>query len=160
MRGKIFFLTMLVIVPFLAPGFAPGESSTLEAQEQDSLRVMQIEDYASRDRIRLNTMIGVVYGTSEAQMTRILTDIETFLKNHPQIWPDTVVVRFTGFGASSLDIEVMCWFQTTDFNTFRDCRQETLLAIMRIVEEAGSSFAFPTQTLHLVKEDCTPPESS
>ena len=46
MRGKIFFLAMLVIVPFLAPGLAPGESSTLEAQEQDSLRVMQIEDYA------------------------------------------------------------------------------------------------------------------
>ena len=50
MRGKIFFLAMLVIAPFLAPGLAPGlapaKSSTLQAQEQDSLRVMQIEDYA------------------------------------------------------------------------------------------------------------------
>jgi MscS family membrane protein len=126
---------------------------TLVTLPNGKLADMQIEDFASRERIRFNATIGVVYGTTEAQMQRVLEGIETFLKQHPHIWPDTVVVRFAGFGASSLDIEIMCWFQTTDFNTFRNYRQETLLAIMRIVEEAGSSFAFPTQTLHVVQEN-------
>lgn len=42
MRGKIFFLTLAVIGLFIGP----SEKARLEAQEQDSLRIMQIEDYA------------------------------------------------------------------------------------------------------------------
>jgi MscS family membrane protein len=97
-------------------------------------------------------MVGVVYGTTEAQMQRILAGMEKVLRDHPKIWPDTVVVRFSGFGASSLDIEVMAWFLTTDYNVFRDCRQDALLGFMRVVEGEGSSFAFPTRTVHLVTE--------
>jgi MscS family membrane protein len=61
-----------------------------------------------------------------------------------------VVVRFAAFSASSLDIEVMAWFQTADIAVFRDCRQEVLFGFMRVVEESGSSFAFPTRTVHVV----------
>jgi MscS family membrane protein len=113
---------------------------------------MRIETYTVRDRIRLSTTIGVVYETTEAQLQTILSGMEAMLRAHPRIWPDTVVVRFAGFGASSLDIEVMCWFQTTDFNEFRQFRQEVLFAFMKIVLDAGSSFAFPTRTVHLVTE--------
>jgi hypothetical protein len=98
---------------------------------------MRIEDFASRDRIRLSATIGVVYGTTRAQIERIVAGMETVLRDHPLIWPDTVVVRFAGFGASSLDIEVMAWFRTSDFNVFRDCRQEALFGFMRVVEEAA-----------------------
>lgn len=125
---------------------------TLITLPNGRLSDMRIETFAARDRIRLSTKIGVVYGTTEEQMQRILAGIEKVLRDHPHIWPDTVVVRFVGFGASSLDVEIMCWFETTDFNTFRDYQQEALLGIMRVVEEAGTSFAFPTQTLHLVND--------
>jgi MscS family membrane protein len=120
----------------------------------------RIEDYAARDRIRLSCTVGVVYGTSEEQMKRILAGMEKVLRGHPKIWPDTVVVRFVRFGASSLDIEVMAWFQTTDYNVFRDCQQDVLLGFMGVVEREGSSFAFPTQTVHLVRDDTPPPASS
>jgi len=125
---------------------------TLVSLPNGMLADMRIEDYASRDRIRLHCMVGVVYGTTRAQMLRIIAGMEQALRAHPKIWPDTVVVRFAGFGASSLDIEVMAWFQTTDYNVFRDCRQEALLDFMGVVEAEGSSFAFPTQTVHLVRD--------
>jgi MscS family membrane protein len=113
---------------------------------------MRIETFAVRDRIRFTTTIGVVYGTTEAQMRQVLQGMEAVLRAHPKIWPDAVVVRFAGFGASSLDIEIMCWFETVDFNEFRVFRQEVLFAFMKIVEDAGTSFAFPTRTVHLVTE--------
>jgi MscS family membrane protein len=125
---------------------------TLISIPNGKLADMRIEDFAARERIRFAGTIGVVYGTTEAQMTRIIAGMEKVLRDHPKIWPDTVVVRFGGFGASSLDIEVMVWFETTDYNVFRDCRQDVLFGFMRVVEEAGSSFAFPTQTVHLVTE--------
>ncbi len=43
----------------------------------------------------------------------------------------------------------MCWFQTADYDVFRRIRQDVLLGILRIVEEAGTSIAFPTTTVKL-----------
>jgi MscS family membrane protein len=133
---------------------------TLVTIPNGKLSEMRIEDFAARDRIRLSTKVGVVYGTTEAQMQRILAGMEKVLRDHPKIWPDTVVVRFVGFGDSSLDIEVMAWFQTTDYNEFRDCQQDALLGFMRVVEGAGSGFAFPTRTVHLVADQPAPPAAS
>lgn len=111
---------------------------------------MRIETYAVRDRIRLSTTIGLAYGTTEAQLRRALEGMEAVLRAHPKTWPDAVVVRFAGFGSSSLDIEVMCWFETANFDEFRDIRQDVLFGFMKVVEDAGTSFAFPTRTVHLV----------
>ena len=66
------------------------------------------------------------------------------------VWPDTVVVRFLGFAESSLNVELMAWFQTTDVGEYRDIRQDILLGMMELVENAGTTFAFPTRTVHLV----------
>jgi MscS family membrane protein len=126
---------------------------TLISIPNGQLSDKRIESFAARDRIRFAATIGVVYGTTHAQMDRVLKGLESVLRSHPRIWPDTVVVRFAGFGPSSLDIEVMCWFQTTDYDEFRALREEALLGFMRVVEEAGTGFAFPTRTVHIVSED-------
>ena len=123
---------------------------TLVSIPNGKLADMRIEDYASRDRIRFTCTVAGRLRHPEAQIQGILAGMEKVLRDHPKIWPDTVVVRFAGFGASSLDIEVMAWFLTTDYNVFRGCRQDTLLGFMRVVEAEGSSFAFPTRTVHLV----------
>jgi MscS family membrane protein len=110
---------------------------------------MRLESFSARDRMRLACTLGLVYDTTAAQMRRVLAGLEAALRAHPQIWPDAVVVRFKEFGASSLDIEVMAWFQTPEWSEFQLIRQEVLLQFMEVVERAGTSFAFPTQTVHL-----------
>jgi MscS family membrane protein len=114
---------------------------------------MRLESLAVRDRMRLACTIGLVYGTTESQMREVLEGFERILRSHPHIWPDSIVVRFKEFGDSSLNIEVMAWFQTPVWSEFQLMRQEVLLQFMEVVEKAGSSFAFPTRTVHLVKED-------
>jgi MscS family membrane protein len=83
-------------------------------------------------------------------MRQVIDDFERILREHPKIWPDGITVRFVSFGDSSLNIDVMAWFQTADWNEFQLIRQNTLLQFMEIVEKAGSSFAFPTRTVHVV----------
>jgi MscS family membrane protein len=114
---------------------------------------MQIETFAERDRIRLNAVFALQYGTTADQLREVLAGIEALLRAHPKIWPEIVVVRFLAFADSSLSLEVMAWFQTTDFGEFREIRQEILLGVMEVVERAGTSFAFPTRTVHLVGPD-------
>jgi MscS family membrane protein len=123
---------------------------TLVSIPNGRLSEMRIEDFASRDRIRFAVTVGLVYGTSDEQVRRVVAGIEAMLRANPKVWTDAVVARLLGFGPSSLDVEVLCWFRTSDYDEFRALRQEALLGIMRIVAEAGTDLAFPTQTLHLV----------
>jgi MscS family membrane protein len=109
----------------------------------------RIESFTLRDRLRLSTTIGLVYGTTSQQMRAILAELEAILRRHPKIWPDAVVVRFKELAASSLDIEIMAWFQTADWSEFQAIRQDILLEFMAAIERNGSAIAFPTRTVHV-----------
>ena len=121
---------------------------TLITLPNGKLAEMRIETFAVRDRIRFFTTIGLVYETHREQMTQVLENFEAILRAHPLVWPDNIAVRFRQFGESSLDIDVMAWF-VCDWDTFMLVRQEILLQFMEVVEQAGSSFAFPSRTLYL-----------
>lgn len=125
---------------------------TLISVPNGKLAEMRLESYSARDRLRLACNVGLVYSTTPAQLRSVLTELELVLRAQPKIWSEAVVVRFKEFGDSSLNIEVMAWFQTADWAEFQLIRQEVLLQFMDVVSRAGSSFAFPTRTVHLVPE--------
>jgi MscS family membrane protein len=110
---------------------------------------MTIESLAARDRILFECRVGLVYDTSADQVRRVLRELERILRKHEDIWPESIDVHFVGYGASSLDVEVMAWFQTTDFSRFLALRQEILLEFMQAIAAAGSALALPAQTLHI-----------
>ena len=123
---------------------------TLVSIPNGKLADMRLETFAVRDRLRLACTVGLAYGSSVAQIRSVRAGIESVLRQHPKIWQDTVIVRFKEFGESSLNLEVMAWFQTSDWGEFLAIREDTLLQFLEVVEREGSSFAFPTRTLHVV----------
>ena len=125
---------------------------TLISIPNGKLSEQRLESFQARDRMRLAATLGVTHGTTRSQMQAVLEGFERVLRAHPKIWPDAVVVKFKEFAASSLDIEIMAWFDVPTWGDFQKCREEVLLDFMRVVEEAGTSFAFPTRTVHLVNE--------
>ncbi|WP_437972341.1 mechanosensitive ion channel family protein [Sorangium sp. So ce260] len=122
---------------------------TLVTIPNGKLADLQIESYTARDRMRLACVLSLVHETTPEQLRAVIDGCERALRAHPMIWPDDVVVRFVGVGPSSLDVEVMAWFQTSDFGEFRNIRQEMLITFLEIVGSAGSRLAHPTQTLHV-----------
>jgi len=120
------------------------------------LAEQRIETFAARDRLRLYAAIGLVYETSPAQMRAILGGIEQLLREQEKVWPDDVAVRMTGFGQSSLDIELQCWILTTDYAAYAALRTSIYLKIMDVVEQAGTAFARPTRTVQ-IHEDASRP---
>lgn len=125
---------------------------TLISIPNGKLAEMRLESFSARDRMRLACNVGLVYSTSTAQLRVILSELERVLREHPKIWSEAVVVRFKEFGDSSLNIEVMAWFETADWSEFQLIRQELLLQFMEVVGNAGSSFAFPSRTVYMVNE--------
>lgn len=122
---------------------------TLISIPNGQLAEKRIESFAARDRIRLFATIGLTYSTTSTQLREVMRELERRLRQEEKIWPDNVILRFAAFAQNSIDLEVMCWFMTTDFDEFCAIRTRVFIDFMTIVERAGASFAFPTRTLHV-----------
>ena len=57
-----------------------------------------------------------------------------------------------GFGAYSLDLAVFAYIRTRDWLNYRAIREDINLRIMDIVKEAGTGFAFPSQTAYFGRD--------
>jgi len=113
---------------------------------------MQIENFAHRDRIWFHTTLGVRYETSADQMRFLLLELKKLLVGHPKVHPDPARARFVGFGAFSLDIEIFAYVMTRDINEFLAVREDLLLRIIDLVENSGTGFAFPSQTIYTASD--------
>ena len=122
---------------------------TLITIPNGKLAEMLLESYAARDRMRLVCILRLRYGTSAAQIRRIVGEIEQILRAHPKVAQDAVGVALKELGESSLNVEVVAALQTIDGSEFERIRQDMLLRFMETVERAGSAFAFPTP-VHLL----------
>jgi MscS family membrane protein len=114
---------------------------------------LRLENYALRDQRRLWTMIGVRYETTPDQLRYVLARLRQILLAHPRVTADPARVRFVGFGAYSLDIEVFGYIDTADHTEFLGIREDLYLHFMDAVKEAGTGFAFPSSTTYLGRDD-------
>jgi MscS family membrane protein len=114
---------------------------------------IQLENFAVRDRIRFHTTLGLRYETTADQLRWTLVKLRELLLAHPKVDLDPARIRFVGYGAYSLDLEIFAYVHTPDWNEFLAIREDLLLRIMDVVEESGSGFAFPSQTLYVGQDD-------
>ena len=126
---------------------------TLITVPNAALADMQLINWAKCDRMLINATIGLRYETENDQLRHVLVKFREMLHAHPKIHSDTVRVRFADFGQSSLDIGVRIYALTQDFNEFHAIREDVLLRMSEIVKKSGSSFAFPSQTLYMGRDD-------
>jgi MscS family membrane protein len=114
---------------------------------------LRLENFARRDRMRLWTMIGVRYETTPDQLRYLLAQLREILLAHPRVTDDPARVRFVGFGAYSLDMEVFAYVDTSDWNEFLGIREDLYLRFMDAVKGAGTGFAFPSSTTYVGRDD-------
>jgi MscS family membrane protein len=113
---------------------------------------MQLENFAVRDRIWLHVVLGLRYETTPDQLRHVLVEIRKMLYAHPRVHPDPARIRFVGFGAYSLDLEVFAYVLTGEYGEFLAVREDIYLRIMDIVAAGGTGFAFPSQTTYLSQD--------
>ena len=113
---------------------------------------LQIINWARCDQMLIEQIIGLRYETDTDQLRYVLAKIREMSYGHPRIDTDTVRVRFAGYGASSLDIDIRIYAMTREWNDFFAIQEDVLFRIKDIVERSGTGFAFPSQTLYLGKD--------
>ena len=109
-----------------------------------------IENFSRRGIRRIKMHIGLTYSTNSEQIRKIMADIKEILKGHEGIsQSDSLMVNFDTFGDSSLNIFIYTFTKTANWETYLDIKEDINLKIMKIVEDNGSSFAFPSQSIYV-----------
>ena len=110
---------------------------------------MQLDNFTARDQRLLKTVLGLRYETTPDQIRHVLEELRKLLANHPRVLEEPAWVRFVGYGAYSLDVEIFAYLLCSDQDTFLAIQEEILLRIADIVKACGADFAFPSQTTYL-----------
>ncbi|MEN8161513.1 MAG: mechanosensitive ion channel family protein [Myxococcota bacterium] len=126
---------------------------TLVTVPNAEFSALPLENFAARDRIWFQTVLGLRYETTADQMRHVLAGLTRLLQDDPRVDADPARVRFVGFGAFSLDVEVFAYIRTRDWSEFLKIREELLLRIMDCVDASGSGFAFPSQTIYTAADE-------
>jgi MscS family membrane protein len=105
---------------------------------------MQIENLTGRKSFRFNPKIKIRIDTSPDQVRYILLELQKLLYAHSKVADSPLRVRFTGFGDYSLNVDINCYINTTDFNENLAVAEDLNLRIMKIISDAGSEIAIPT----------------
>ena len=108
-----------------------------------------ISNYAEMESRRLVHKLGVVYDTEISKLKKIPKIIETIVDNTQDAKFDRC--HFTDFGDFSLDFELVYFIPTNNYLRAMEAQQSINLEIMTKFEDEKISFAFPTQTLNLIK---------
>ncbi len=131
-------------------------SKTVVSIPNAALANATVENHSLMPKRRIKFNLGVTYDATGEQVSNLVNRVEEYLKGNPDIDQEFMLVKFTTFNASSLDLFIYCFTVTTDWTQHLAVRQDVNLKVMSLVEEMGMSIAFPTQTLHLVEDRDVP----
>jgi len=108
---------------------------------------------------RAKFMIGLTYSTTSTQLKAVIKELRELIAHHPMI-ESNLQVRFFQFGPSSLDILIVYFVRTPEYDEYLKIQEEINFRIMEIVSRNGCEFAFPSTTVYLQNEKAHPATSA
>jgi MscS family membrane protein len=125
------------------------EERTLLAIPNGTVASINVENLSRRDKMLFKTVLGLHLDTKLERLRAVLSEIRRVLGEHAKIEKGTTRVRLIELASSALNVELVCYILTRDFEEFAAVREEILMRIMNLVEDSGASLASPSQTLYL-----------
>ena len=105
-----------------------------------------LENLSVHQGITVSFELGLVYETTEDQLRQATELLESIVSAQPTVHEE-VRVHFMSFGDFSLNLRVIYFI--TELATQLDTQHAINLEIKKRFDDAGLSFAFPTQTIHM-----------
>ena len=123
-----------------------GEEVVISNSELTSAHVQNFKRLRKR---RVAFMIGVMYGTPSAKLKKIPEIVQSVVEGVEGT--ELGRVHFKEFGDFSLNYEIVFHALTNVYKEYMDAREQINLGLVDAFAKEGIEFAFPTQTVHVVK---------
>ena len=128
------------------------DERTLVAIPNGTVATINLENLSRRDKILFKTNLGLRPESKADHVRFVLAEIRRLLYSHPKVETKTVRVRLTDIAGGSLNVEMVTYILTRDFNEFAAVREDLLLRMMDVMEDSGGGLALPSQTLYLSRD--------
>tara|TARA_B100001093_G_C26815187_1_gene1009365 strand:+ start:103 stop:1209 length:1107 start_codon:yes stop_codon:yes gene_type:complete len=115
-----------------------------------------IQNYSNRIYRRINWTIGLEYSSSIEQIKEFTDNIKNFISTNKKFVVNEkfkCFVRLEKFNDSSIDILVYCFTNTNDWEKYLETKEELAKYLKKITESIGLSFAFPSRTIYIEKNE-------
>ena len=116
---------------------------------------LELDNLGERPVRRCKFNVGITYNTSSEDIKKIVQEIQNAIDNHTMTTKDGKV-RFMEFGNSSLDIMVLYYVKSADWDDYINTKENINYIIMEIVRKYNSDFAFPSQSIYIENESNKP----
>lgn len=123
-----------------------GEELVIPNSQLTSAR---IQNFKQLQRRRVLFEFGVTYDTSSEKIEAATAIVREIIDAQDRTTFDRA--HFKSFGESSLEFEVVYYMEEADFNLHMDTRHAINVEILRRFAKEGISMAFPTRTVHMVR---------
>jgi small-conductance mechanosensitive channel len=110
----------------------------------------KVQNFKKMTRRRAVFQFEVEYSTSEAILRAIPPLVQAAVQSQELATFDRC--HLMAFADSGLRFEVVLFIEAPEYNKYMDAQQEIQLQIKAGIEKLGTSFAFPTRTLHWVND--------
>ena len=113
-----------------------------------------ILNYTNRNYRRINWTIGLEYNSTLDQIKRLTENVSSYLKESDNFMVDDYYksfVRIEKFNDSSIDIIIICFTSTKDWDKYLEIKENLAIKIKENVEIIGLNFAFPSQSIYIEK---------
>ena len=123
--------------------------NSLVSVPNSNLITRTVDNYGLRKYRRWKADVGILYGTPIPRIEAFCEAIRELVREHPYTRKDYYQVWVNEFGPSSINILVYVFWEAPDWQTELRERHRFMIDIMRMADELGVEFAFPSQTVYL-----------
>ncbi|GIW73637.1 MAG: hypothetical protein KatS3mg103_0159 [Phycisphaerales bacterium] len=116
-----------------------------------------VDNYGRRRYRRFTTHVRLAYDTPPQAIEAFCEAVRHIVRKHPMTRKDAYHVYLNRLGDSSLDVLIYIFHACPDWATELRERQRFLLDMLRVAQRLGVRLAYPTQTLHLRRDDTDSP---
>lgn len=114
-----------------------------------SLSQANIENFRSRSKMPMSLTIRLQYSATQAQISTIRDEMYKLITSDVRIETSSVRVNLTNFGEWALELQIWAYVLTAALPTFNAIREELMMRIAQIIENAGCKFAIPAQIIQV-----------
>ena len=125
-------------------------SKAIQSIPNGILANASITNWSRMTNRRIKMDLGLDYSTNANQFKAILSRIKKLIADDDRV-DHTVseMVHLVNFNSSSIDINLYYFTKTTDWVLWREIIEDHMLKFIGIIEEEGSSFAFPSRSIYV-----------
>ncbi len=122
-----------------------------------------VTNFSRMTHRRIYWKIGLTYSTTTEQLGYVRDKVFEYIMTNTDFAKPPEASSFVfvdGFNDSSIDLMIYCFTKTTNWGEWLAIKQDFAFAVRKIVDDAGTSFAFPSQSIYMedMSEDAEIPE--